>query len=149
MTPDEYLAERLDDQIGWFDRKSQESQRWYKRLRAVEIVAASLIPLLAGWAGGSGMVAVTMGLLGVVVAVVAAVLTLFQFERNWLEYRAACERLRRERILYRTGAAPFDRGQEAAFRLLVERVESILAQENQGWVEKMQAAGDRLDQVRE
>ncbi len=36
MSPDEYLAQRLDDQIHWYDRKSQQNQKYFKRLRMIE-----------------------------------------------------------------------------------------------------------------
>lgn len=51
---DEYVETRLDDQIDWYDRKSQENQAWYKRLRLIEIVAAGLIPFMAGYAAPEG-----------------------------------------------------------------------------------------------
>ena len=33
MTPDDYITQRIDPQIDWYDIKSLRSQRWYKRLR--------------------------------------------------------------------------------------------------------------------
>jgi hypothetical protein len=41
MAPEEYIEQRLNDQIGWYDRKSATNQRWFKRLRFAEIVAAA------------------------------------------------------------------------------------------------------------
>ena len=51
--------ERLEDQIGWYDRKSNSNQRTFKRMKVTEILAAALVPLFAGFklpwlAGGSG-----------------------------------------------------------------------------------------------
>ena len=42
------IMDRLEDQINWYDRKSQSAQHIYKRLKIVEILAAAMIPLLAG-----------------------------------------------------------------------------------------------------
>jgi hypothetical protein len=39
LSEQEYLENRLDDQIDWYDRKSQWNQRWFKRLRLVEVAA--------------------------------------------------------------------------------------------------------------
>lgn len=36
MNEYEYLAERLDDQITWYDEKSQTNQKWFKRLKLLE-----------------------------------------------------------------------------------------------------------------
>ena len=45
----EYLEQRLDDQINWYDKKSSANQSACKRLRLIEIIAAAAIPLLAGY----------------------------------------------------------------------------------------------------
>jgi len=36
--------ERLDDQIGWYDRKSGANQRLYKLLKLLEIAIAAALP---------------------------------------------------------------------------------------------------------
>jgi hypothetical protein len=33
MTEEEYIEERLNDQIIWYSKKSQTNQKWFKRLR--------------------------------------------------------------------------------------------------------------------
>jgi hypothetical protein len=33
ISADEYIEQRLNDQISWYDRKSGMSQLWFKRLR--------------------------------------------------------------------------------------------------------------------
>src|SRR3954451_1059705 len=40
------ILDRLDDQISWYDRKSQSAQKRYKVLKLVQVVAAALLPLL-------------------------------------------------------------------------------------------------------
>jgi hypothetical protein len=60
VAPDGYPAwSRLEDQIAWYDRKSQENQRWFKRLKVCQIVTAAAIPVAAGvsapaWLMGGG-----------------------------------------------------------------------------------------------
>ena len=50
MNEDEYTKGRLEDQIGWYEKKS----RWYKQfhmtLRIIEIIAAAAIPFIATFA---------------------------------------------------------------------------------------------------
>jgi hypothetical protein len=50
VNPDDYIKDRVDGQIGWYDRKSGTNQRWFRWLRIVEIIAAASIPLLVGYA---------------------------------------------------------------------------------------------------
>jgi hypothetical protein len=42
---------RLEDQLSWYDAKSMENQKWYKRLKVAEIIAAAIIPFAAGFDG--------------------------------------------------------------------------------------------------
>ena len=39
------IQDRLEDQIGWYDRKSQIAQRRYKILKVAQVIIAGLIPL--------------------------------------------------------------------------------------------------------
>ncbi len=39
--------ERLEQQIKWYDTKSASAQKWYKRLKLLEIIMAASIPALA------------------------------------------------------------------------------------------------------
>jgi hypothetical protein len=41
--------ERLEDQIGWYDRKSRQAQRRFKWLKTFEMAAAAAIPVVAAF----------------------------------------------------------------------------------------------------
>jgi len=128
ILPEEYIEQRLNDQIAWYDRKSGTNQCWFKRLRFAEIVAAATIPFLSGFAGNSLPMKIAIGVLGVGVAVVASLLGLLQLQEHWIEYRATAESLRREKFLFLTKTDPYDK--DDAFHLLVQRVEALLSKEN-------------------
>lgn len=131
MAPDVYITERVDDQIGWYDQKSQRSQRWFKRLRGLEIISAGAIPLFAGFGDGSTWSIIVVGVLGAVVAVLASLLSLSQFQENWIEYRTTCESLKHEKYLFLTKAEPYT--EEDSFGLFVQRVENLISGENSAW----------------
>jgi hypothetical protein len=135
ISPEEYIEQRLSDQIGWYDRKSSTNQRWFKRLRFAEIVAAATIPFLSGFAGNSFLIKIAIGALGVLVAVVASLLGLLQLQVHWIEYRATAESLRKEKFLFLTQTEPYHK--DDAFHLLVQRVEALLSKENTGWAQSM------------
>lgn len=139
MGESEYIEQRLDDQITWYDRKSAASQAAYKRLRLIEIVAAATIPLLAGYSQRSWLVGVIIGVMGLIVAVLAGVMGLYRFQENWNEYRAMAESLKQEKYLYLARAEPYDGAQP--FELLVQRVESLLKSETTDWARRMRDAG--------
>lgn len=139
MEEAEYLEQRLDDQINWYDKKSSANQAAYKRLRLIEIIAAAAIPLLAGYRQTSEYVAMTIGVIGLIVAVLAGIVSLYRFQENWREYRAVAESLKQEKYLYLARAEPFNGDQP--FELLVQRVETLLKSETRGWAQAMRAAG--------
>ena len=88
MNTEEYIKQRLDDQINWYDKKSTESQRRYKWLRIIEIVVAATIPLLAGFSTDAlPELKIAAGLAGIIVVVVSGLLALNQYQENWIEYR--------------------------------------------------------------
>jgi len=87
---------RLEDQINWYDRKSHRSQKTFKSLKICTIVAAALVPALAGIVELHWITAA----LGVFIVVVEGVQQLYQFQSNWIAYRSTCEALRHEKYLY-------------------------------------------------
>ncbi|MDH5625562.1 MAG: DUF4231 domain-containing protein [Nitrospira sp.] len=135
----EYFEQRLDDQINWYDRKSAFNQTAYKLLRLIEIIAAAAIPLLAGYRRESVPVGMTIGVLGLIVAVLAGIVSLYRFQENWNEYRAVAESLKQEKYLYLARAEPYIGDQP--FELLVQRVEALLKSETTSWAQAMRATG--------
>jgi hypothetical protein len=138
MEPEEYLKNRVDDQIGWYDRKSASNQRWFRRLRIIEIVAAALIPLLAAYADWDAL-KIAVAALGLVIAVIAGILGLFQFQENWTSFRGTCEALKQEKYLFLTKTEPYD--QKEPFPLFVQRVEGLMAKEHSAWAQSVRTAG--------
>ncbi len=143
MTETEYIEQRLEDQITWYDRKSAANQRAYKLLRISEIIAAALIPVLSAYGGLYPSVRVIVALLGAMVAVIAGLLGLYQFQENWTVYRSTCEALRHEKFLFVTKTEPYNI--DAAFPLLVQRVESLVSKEHSSWAQYVRGAGKEKD----
>jgi hypothetical protein len=119
---------RLEDQLRWYDRRAKDHQRWYQRLKVAQIVIAAAIPVVAAF-GGDAPVA---GLLGALVVVVEGLQQLFQFQQNWLRYRAAAQSLESEKHLYQAAAGPYSGSRRPAM-LLAERVERLLSSETSAW----------------
>ena len=135
ISPEDYIEQRLNDQINWYGQKSRTNQLWFKRLRFAEIVAAAVIPFLAGFAGESLSIKIAIGALGVVVAIIASLLALLRLQEHWINYRATAEALKTEKFLFLTQTLPYDK--ENAFHLLVQRVEALLSKESTEWMQSM------------
>lgn len=132
MTAEEYIKERLDFEIDWYNKKSKKNKRAYYILRIVEIVFAISIPFILGYVTDlTPGLKFTAGLLGVVVGVISGFLGLFQTQEYWISYRTTCETLRHEKFFFLTKSKPYNC--EDPFPLLVERVEILISKENTSW----------------
>src|SRR5215470_1054005 len=140
MVDSDSIMDRLEDQIGWYDRKSMSCHRVFKWIKIVQIVAAAVIPFLAAlsvkevW---SSVHWITGGL-GVVVTVFEGVLQLGQYQQNWIMYRSTCEALKHEKYLYLGKAGPYASAPDP-HALLAERVESLVSQEHAKWASAQQS----------
>lgn len=145
MNADEYISSRVDDQIDWYDRKSQSSQRWFKWLRGIEIVAAASIPLIAGFSPENLPIITIIAVLGALIAVISSVISLNQFQENWIEYRTTCESLRHEKYLYLTNTEPYH--VEKPLCIFVQRIEVLISKENSAWSQSTNAALEKSQTV--
>lgn len=142
MNEEEYISSRVDAQIGWYDGKSKTAQHWFKWLRGAEVLAAALIPLIAGFAKDTFPITLVVALLGATIVVISALISLNQFQENWTEYRTTCESLKHEKFLYLTKAEPYH--EEDPFRFFVQRVESLISKENSAWSQYTQASLENI-----
>jgi len=131
--------ERLEEQLGWYDRKSQHDQRVYKALKICQLITAAAIPLAASisapiWVAGAG---------GALIVVVEGIQQLMQYQQNWITYRATCERLKHEKFLYLSSAGPYAAAADPDV-LLAERVESLVSQEHAAWAANREEATKKL-----
>jgi hypothetical protein len=131
---------RLEEQIGWYDRKSGQAQRWFKRLKICQIVTAAAIPVMAGNSAPAWLV----GGAGALILVLEGLQQLQQYQQNWASYRATCERLKHERFLFMANAGPYA-GSESPEALLAERVEGLVSQEHAAWVSQQKEVERKLE----
>ena len=137
-----YAWERLTDQLSWYERKSASCKTWFHRFKVLQIVIAAAIPVVAGAGAGAWIT----GSLGASIVVLEGFQQLFQFQQNWITYRATSESLKHEKFLYLTRAGPYRDSPEPEVAL-AERVEGLVSQEHSAWsaaqaqVEKRGAAG--------
>ncbi len=137
MAPDEYIAQRVDAQTAWYGRRSARAKRNFRSLRIIEIVGAAVIPLLAGFLPAIPYGSFVVAIVGVIVAVCAALLGLGHYQEDWAEYRTTTESIKHQKFLFLTGATPYDTDQ--AFSLFVQCVEGLISKENTAWSQHVRA----------
>ena len=125
--------ERLEDQLSWYDKKSIENQKWYKRLKIAEIIAAAIIPFIAALDG----FAILTGILGVLIVILIGIQSLNQYHDNWISYRSTAEQLKHEKYLWLSKAGPYKDANNPEV-MLAERVESLISREHAKWEATME-----------
>ena len=127
-----YFAERLENEIAWYEKKSQNNKRYYYIMRVIELVSAALIPFLINYLStDTKLLKSAIEMLSIIVVVTTGMLSLFRFHELWTEYRTNAESLKHEKYLYLSASSPYDKGDK--FKMLVERVERLISIENSRW----------------
>lgn len=143
MTEQEYITNRVDDQIKWLNDKSGFNQKRYKRLRTIILMVSVSIPLLSGFITDERWwLKFLVGAGGAIVAITQGVLSLNKHHELWIQYRSTAEALIRTKYLYELKAGTYQNKPDA-FQAFVADVESILANENSKWTEQFLKDGDK------
>ena len=137
---------RLEEQLAYYSGRASRYQTHYKRIKLSLIDLSAAIPILA-FLPESPITRYVVAGSGVVIAVLEGVLLLNQYSQLWIKYRRTAEGLKREQALLLAAAGDYqDKAAPEALRLLAERTEALVAEENQQWVEVQSNA---LAQVQE
>lgn len=124
--------DRLEDQLGWYDRKSIAAQRAYKRVKLSQLIIGAAVPVFAGLQVSAAITAT----LAAYVVVAEGAQQLYQWQTNWVLYRATAESLKHEKYLYLAAAGPYNT--DDRHRVLAERLEGLVSQEHAKWTESRQ-----------
>lgn len=133
MDIDEYLIQRVDDQIKWYSDKSSKCQKMYKRYQVIEIIIASCIPFFAGYSTKALWVPIVIGVCGVIITVIESITKLYKFHENWIQYRTTSELLKHQKYLYVTNSYPYSGCNETPYNIFVSNIEQIISSENGQW----------------
>lgn len=133
MDINEYISCRLDDQINWYDSKAIVNQKKYKKAQTTEIILAATIPFLSAYAKDSVLIAIIVGICGVIITILQSLTKLNKWHENWIEYRTTCELLRYQKHLYITKSSPYNDNPETTDNLFIRNIENIISSENNKW----------------
>lgn len=127
-----YIEDRVNDQIDWYDKKSIESQRKYKVYKGITIITSALIPILSFTNLPSQGTQYLIATLGAVIAISEGLISLNKYSENWIRYRSICETLKQEKYMYKNESGVYSE-EDSNFSFFVERIETIISQENVNW----------------
>lgn len=132
MDMEEYLKERVDNQIEWYDKKSLNAQKWYKISQVAEILIAASIPVLISFAYKKWIL-VVIAVCGASISVIESLSRLYKLHENWIEYRVTSELLKYHKHLYLTRSGTYNDGEETIDSIFIANIENIISSENNKW----------------
>lgn len=132
MEIQQYLSERVEPQIKWYNKNSISNKYYYITTRVTLTIIAAIIPALTAFLSDNPVVKVIICILSVLTAILANVNGIFRFKDNWVQFRNMCELLLSEKYLYLSGTGKYKTSTDKD-KLFVETVEEYLQNENKHW----------------
>ena len=131
--PDNYLENRLEPQLTWYNKRAGQNKRTYHWLQWTTIAISASVPALIAWAPDN-LKPLTIAL-SVALAITTAALKTFRFQELWINYRSIARTLEREKHLFLARADPYHNTPNP-LQLLAERTEDAMSNETETWVER-------------
>lgn len=128
-----YKKERLDDQISWYDNKSQFEKKHYYAIRTFQLIFSASIPVLTGLVLQYHFILTVIAILGALVTVLEGISSVKKYHEKWIQYRTIAEALKKEKYTFSVSAGVYDQKDTDDLKTLVERCESIISSENINW----------------
>jgi hypothetical protein len=85
MSSEEYIKERLDSQIGWYDRKSAINKKYFIIFQIITLVASASIPVFSIFSEGNSWARILIAILGSATAITTGIVSLYQFREHWID----------------------------------------------------------------
>lgn len=133
----DYIVTRVINQIDWYDRKSINKQKMYKRLSIISIILNGIVPVAVLLSDFGIIVKLIIASLSSAAGIINAVVVLCNYKDLWVQYRLNCETLKSilYRFFLRTGE--FENltiDNSVLNNKLVSSCEELMTKEFQTWV---------------
>jgi hypothetical protein len=136
MTPEQYVAERVNPNIAWYDKAANTNKAKYLRMRAATVICGALVPV---------MVNVTIPYINILTTAISLIVVLlvslesvYHYREQWTNYRSTEQNLRNEYFFFTTSGGPYKQLSDGdAYLTFVDRVEDIIEAENSATLKVM------------
>jgi len=129
---DEYIKERYEPQVKWYDKKSTLNKKFTYLFQIPLIIMAAITPIFAALEYKELTI-----IFSACVAAGLGILKFCKFEDLWHNYRTVCETLKKEMVHYKMQTDIYATTDDHA-KLFVERIETIISKENIEWRENIE-----------
>ena len=125
------LAKRIEECVDFYKSQGDLHRRIYLTLNAIQIVAASLVPILALALKGT-TATIAAAIAGSIVAIAKGVDSLAKSHENWIRDVDTRNTLESEHNLFEMRAGPYSSASDP-IALLSLRIEALMATERSTW----------------
>lgn len=147
----DYLKNRVDDQINYFDVKALENQKKYKRIKSIAIVCNILTTMTIALAFTvPENFKVFMGIVALILSTL--VLATYQWEEfqnygaKWEKFRLVAEELKTEKMLFVHCSGPYKNDDAIDNeKRFIEKVEMMMKQTDVSYFSLMVEPGKRIE----
>lgn len=138
----DYLLNRIDDQINWYDKNSARSKRKATIVKIIVMGLSAFIPVLTNLGLENTLAKVFISVIAAFITFTEGFSSFKKYNENWIEYRRVCETIKHEKFMfiYKSGIY---QNEDSDFNYFVERAESIISQENLNWASLNKTKGDK------
>lgn len=127
--PEDYIAERVNDAIVWYDKNANKYKRYYLQMKATTVIGGALVPVLVNL--DFEYIDVVTTILSLIVVLLVSLESVYHFREQWTNYRSTEQSLRREYFLFTSkGGTYAQQDDSTAYTHFVDRVEEIIGVES-------------------
>lgn len=141
LNSQEYISERLNESIAWYDKNAAKKKKSYLQMRAITVISGAVVPVLVNLKFPGVQYITTF--LSLVVVLLVSLESVYHFREQWTNYRSTEQLLRMEYFFFTANDGPYAKmDKDDAYRLFVERVESAIEAENASTLQVMTTAAE-------
>ena len=142
LPPEDYIAERINESIAWYDKQASKHKTLYLRMQAVTVIGGALVPVLVNI--DLQYIDILTTIISLMVVLLVSLESVYHFREQWTNYRSTEQNLRNEYFLFTTKAGSYTNlKDEQAFNLLVSRVEDMIGMENASTLKVMTTVSEQ------
>lgn len=136
MTPEQYIAERVNPNIAWYDKAANANKEKYLRMRATTVICGALVPVLVNVT--IPYISILTTVVSLIVVLLVSLESVYHYREQWTNYRSTEQNLRNEYFYFTTSSGPYANSNESdAYQAFVDRIEDIIEAENSSTLKVM------------
>lgn len=126
---EEYITTRVEQYASWYDKKCGPMKQRYLYIKAITVIGGVIVPVLVNVTWPFATLGATF--LSLLVVILVSWDSVFQYGKQWKNYRSTEQFLRQETVLFKHHVGFYAEFEDAkAFKMYIQRIENAIAQEN-------------------